>query len=73
MAKKIGKDPALNAATDGSYSQLSTPLSAPKAGPDPQGALDNGIIPFASSDSTEDPMGFLDLTGDRGRRGDPKR
>ena len=71
MSKQTS-DPVDSAITDGTYSELSTPLNVPKAAPDPQAQLDNKIIPHADGDETYDPMGYLDLTGKTGRRGDPK-
>lgn len=70
MAKK-GSDPVDNAETDGSYNQLSTPLNVPKAEEDPQAQLDNSVIPHAHGAQDPDPMGYLNLTGMKGRRGDP--
>ena len=70
MAKK-SNDP-IESGTDGAYSQLHTPLNVPKADTDPQAQLDNSAIPHAKNGMNADPMGYLDLTGPRGRRGDPK-
>jgi len=64
-------DPVEEAIEDGSYSQLATPLNVPKSEPDPQADYENSVIPHASADDSYDPMGYLDLTGPRGRRGDP--
>jgi hypothetical protein len=73
MAKK-GSDPVDGAVTDGTYSQLSTPLNVPKASADPQADYKNDVIPHAEGHGDHyDPMGYLDLTGDRGRRGDPPK
>jgi hypothetical protein len=72
VAKKGGKDAVIDAVTDGTYNQLSTPLNCPKAEEDPQAQLENKVIPGAAGESLDDPMGYLeDLTGNRGRRGDP--
>lgn len=69
---KHGSSPVEGAPTDGSYDELHTPLNAPKAKPDPQADLDNHEIPFADGKGDHDPMGYIaDLTGPRGRRGDP--
>lgn len=69
-------DPLESAKIDGTYDELHTPLNAPKADADPQGQLDNAVIPIAKSSAKSeipDPQGYLgDLTGPRGRRGDPK-
>ncbi len=74
MAMKKGKDadPVMNAQTDGSYEQFNTPLNCQKAEEDPQTALDNSVIPWTKGGHNDDPMGILDLTGPRGRRGDPQ-
>lgn len=71
MAKKM-QDPVDSAIEDGTFNALHTPLNTPKAGPDPQANLDNSIFPGAKGENIDDPMGYLDLTGPKGRRGDPK-
>lgn len=74
MAKRQprpGADPVMDSTDDGTYSELLTPLNAPKAEADPQAQLMNDIIPFATGQDHHDPLGILDLTGERGRRGDP--
>lgn len=69
---KGSADPVTGAVTDGSYDQFLTPLNSPKAKADPQADLDNRVIPWANDERYHDPMGYLDLTGPKGRRGDPK-
>ena len=55
MAKK-GKD--YQGPTDGSYSNLNTPLNVPKADPDPQAAYDNSAFPGAKGEGVRNPMGI---------------
>lgn len=71
MAKKQS-DNAYQGPTDGTYDQLNSPLNVQKADPDPQAALDNPLIPGAKGEGVADPLGILDLTGPKGRRGDPR-
>lgn len=73
MARKGGDDPVEGAVTDGTFSQLHSPLNVPKSSADPQADLKNDVIPYAKGNTTYDPMGYLDLTGERGRRGDPPK
>ena len=73
MARKSkGHDPVVDAVEDGSYSEFLTPLNAPKSEADPQANLDNAVIPWADDEHYHDPLGLLNLTGPRGRRGDPE-
>lgn len=74
MARKQpipGRDPVIDATDDGTYSELLTPLNAVKADPDPQAQLQNDLIPYSTGQDAHDPLGILDLTGERDRRGDP--
>lgn len=72
-AKGKMTDPVESAHEDGTFSQLASPLNVPKAKPDPQADLQNEVFPYESGTDYHDPMGYLnDLTGPRGRRGDPK-
>lgn len=72
MAKRDKNHTAYQGPTDGTYDELNTPLNVQKDDKDPQVALDNGLIPCAKGERLDDPMGYLeDLTGPRGRRGDP--
>jgi len=68
---KPGIDPVIDATDDGTYSELLTPLNVPKADADPQAQLQNDVIPFSTGQDHNDPLGILDLTGERKRRGDP--
>jgi len=68
---KPGVDPVMDATDDGTYSEMLTPLNTPKSDPDPQAQLQNDIIPFSTGHDAHDPLGIFNLTGERGRRGDP--
>lgn len=72
MARSSGADPIPSSTTDGTYNEFNTPLNVPKAKADPQADLQNSVFPGSKGDSVHDPSGYLDLTGPRGRRGDPK-
>lgn len=58
MAKK-GNDPVTGAVTDGTYSNLATPLNVPKASEDPQAQLDNSVFPGAKGQDHPDPMKYM--------------
>lgn len=72
MAKSRAAEGIPSSHTDGTFNELATPLNVPKAKEDPQADLNNSMFPGAKGESLDDPMGYLDLTGPRGRRGDPK-
>lgn len=73
MAKSSGADPIPSSTTDGTFNELASPLNVPKAKLDPQADLQNSVFPGAKGQMPSDPLGIVDdLTGPRGRRGDPK-
>lgn len=72
MAKRDTNHDAYQGPTDGAYDELNTPLQVAKDAKDPQVDYDNDIIPGAMGEGVQDPLGILNLTGPKGRRGDPR-